>query len=97
MALIRIPHCRSSPSLRAPLVAAALAASALLAVLPGAAQPLSPGSAEAGSPGFCAPTRRFCTEGRTSRGFDSFASSCAGTGEAPASRHAATSTRTCDL
>ena len=45
MALIRIPHCRSSRSLRAPLFAAALAASALLAALPAAAQQPSPGSA----------------------------------------------------
>ena len=45
MALIRIPHCRSPFSLRAPLVAAALAASALLAALPVAAQQPPPGSA----------------------------------------------------
>jgi tetratricopeptide (TPR) repeat protein len=45
MALIRIPHCRSSFSLRAPLVAAALAASSLLAALPATAQQPSPGSA----------------------------------------------------
>jgi tetratricopeptide (TPR) repeat protein len=45
MALIRIPYCRSSRSLRASLVAAALAASALTAALPVAAQQPSPGSA----------------------------------------------------
>jgi tetratricopeptide (TPR) repeat protein len=45
MALIRIPYCRFPFSLRAPLVAAALAASALLASLPAAAQQPSPGSA----------------------------------------------------
>jgi Flp pilus assembly protein TadD len=46
MALIRIPHSRSPLSLRALLVAAALAASAFLAGLPVAAQQPAPGSAE---------------------------------------------------
>jgi tetratricopeptide (TPR) repeat protein len=45
MALIRIPYCRSSRALRASLIAAALAASALTAALPVAAQQPSPGSA----------------------------------------------------
>jgi Flp pilus assembly protein TadD len=50
MALIRIPHCRSPLSLRAPLVAAALAAWALVAPLPVAAQQPAPGSAVADKP-----------------------------------------------
>ena len=45
MAPIRIPHCRSPFSLRTPLVAAALAAFALCAALPVAAQQPAPGSA----------------------------------------------------
>jgi tetratricopeptide (TPR) repeat protein len=45
MALIRIPHCRSPFSPRAPQVAAALAASALLVAFPLAAQQPAPGSA----------------------------------------------------
>jgi len=45
MAPTRMPQCRSRFSLRAPLVAAALAASMLLAPFPAAAQPASPGSA----------------------------------------------------
>jgi Flp pilus assembly protein TadD len=48
MALIRNPHCRSLISLRAQLVAAALAAFALIAPMPVAAQQAAPGSAGSG-------------------------------------------------
>ena len=46
MALIRMPHCRSTLPLRAPLIVAALAACAMLAPPHAAAQQSSPGSAE---------------------------------------------------
>ena len=46
MALIRLPLCRSPFPLRAPVVAAALAACALFVALPGEAQQPAPGNAE---------------------------------------------------
>ena len=46
MALIHMPHCPTSLPLRAPFIVAAVAACAMLALPPAAAQQSSPGSAE---------------------------------------------------